>query len=64
VILDKGLGIDPKKLEVVKDWLIPELTKGVRGFLGFANFIRKFIEKYSKIVVLLIALIQKDRKFE
>jgi hypothetical protein len=57
VISDKGLGIDPKKLEVVKDWLIPESTKGVRGFLGFVNFIRKFIKKYSKIVVLLIALI-------
>jgi hypothetical protein len=57
VISDKGLGIDPKKLEVVRDWPIPESTKGVRGFLGFANFIRKFIEKYSKIVAPLIALI-------
>jgi hypothetical protein len=64
VISDKGLGIDLKKLEVVKDWPIPESTKGVRGFLGFANFMRKFIEKYSKIVAPLIALIQKDRKFE
>jgi hypothetical protein len=64
VISDKGLGIDLKKLEVVRDWPIPKSTKGVRGFLGFANFMRKFIEKYSKIVVPLIALIQKDRKFE
>jgi hypothetical protein len=57
VILDKGLGIDPKKLEVVRDWPIPKSTKGVRGFLRFANFIKKFIEKYSKIAALFIALI-------
>ena len=36
---------------------MPESTKGVRGFLGFANFIKKFIKEYNKIVILLIALI-------
>jgi hypothetical protein len=56
MILDKRLKIDLKKLEVVKDWLIPKSTKGVKGFLGFANFIKKFIKKYNKIVVLFIAL--------
>jgi hypothetical protein len=30
---------------------MPKLTKGVKGFLRFANFIKKFIKKYSKIIV-------------
>ena len=63
VVLEKGLRINLKKLEVVQNQLIPTIVKGVRRFLGFANFIKKFIKDYSSIVVLLTKLIQKDIAF-
>ncbi|KAL1954303.1 hypothetical protein VTO42DRAFT_1413 [Malbranchea cinnamomea] len=41
----------------------PSSMKGVRAFLGFANFYRRFIKIFSEIVALLVALTQKDTKF-
>jgi hypothetical protein len=64
VISSQGLRLDPEKLKAVKDWLVPTTVKGVRGFLGFANFIRKFIKGYSEIAELLTALIRKDQGFK
>ena len=57
IILEKGLKINLKKLKAVQNQLIPTIVKGVRGFLRFANFIRKFIKDYSSITILLIKLI-------
>ena len=64
VISSQGLRLDPEKLKAVKDWPVPTTVKGVRGFLGFANFIKKFIKGYSKIAELLIALIRKNQGFK
>ena len=30
--------MDPRKVEAVMSWEVPTSVKGVRGFLGFANF--------------------------
>ena len=38
--------------------------KGVRGFLGLANYYRIFIPNYSKIVHPLTALTRKGIKYE
>jgi hypothetical protein len=38
--------------------------KGVRGFLGFANFYRCFIKGFSDLVCLLTELIYKDKVFK
>ena len=38
-------------------------VKGVRGFLGFANFYRQFIKDYSDRVMPLTELTHKDRQF-
>lgn len=54
IIKPEGVGVDPDKVEVIRDWGIPirdgkAVVKGVRSFLGFCNFYRKFIEKYGQI---------------
>ena len=41
--------MDPKKIQIVKDWGELTTKKDVQRFLGFANFYRRFIENFAKI---------------
>ena len=52
----QGLRMDPEKVRAIKEWEIPCTQKGVRSFLGFANFYRRFIKDYSGLVAPLTAL--------
>ena len=42
--------MDPEKVLAIKSWEAPKTLKGVRSFLGFANFYRSFIEHYSELI--------------
>ena len=42
--------MDPAKLSTIKDWKPPSSVKGIRSFLGFANFYHKFIPNFSNVV--------------
>ena len=56
--------MDPVKVKAILEWEAPQSVKGVRGFLGFANFYRKFIKDFSEIILPLIALVRKDTTFQ
>ena len=45
----RGLQADPKKLEAIPKWEPPTKVKGIRGFFGFCNYYRQFIDGYSRI---------------
>jgi Reverse transcriptase (RNA-dependent DNA polymerase) len=64
IIQEGKLSMDPVKLSGIRDWPTPNTVKQVRGFLGFANFYRQFIKKFSELVLPLNNLLQKDTKFE
>jgi predicted aspartyl protease len=59
----KGVSMDPEKIAAIQDWQSPTTVRGVRGFLGFANFYRKFIPQFARIVEPLVQLTRKDAKF-
>ena len=59
----KGLSMDPEKVEAIRSWARPQTVKGVRSFLGFANYYRVFIEDFGKFVAPLTALTKKGAKF-
>uniref|UniRef100_A0A0W0G8P4 Reverse transcriptase RNase H-like domain-containing protein n=1 Tax=Moniliophthora roreri TaxID=221103 RepID=A0A0W0G8P4_MONRR len=64
VITPGHISMDKTKLAGIKDWEAPKTIKGVRSFLGFANFYRKFIGKYAELARPLHELTKKDTKFE
>jgi hypothetical protein len=59
----KGISMDPKKVQTILDWRTPCSVWDVQCFLGFANFYCKFIKNYSRVVLPLTELIQKNWLF-
>lgn len=52
----RGLSMDPEKIKAIKDWEAPKTVKGVRSFLGFANFYRRFIKNFAGLAAPLTRL--------
>ena len=63
IISTSGVRIDPAKVECVTNWKEPQDVKEIQNFLGFANFYRRFIRNFSKLVKSLNDLTKKDIKF-
>ena len=55
--------IDPTKLKEIWEWPASTIVKGVRSFLGFANFYQTFIHHYSELARPLHELTKKDKKW-
>ncbi|KAL4007857.1 hypothetical protein ACER0C_001709 [Sarotherodon galilaeus] len=56
-VLEKGLlRADPCKLEAIVSWPTPSTRKQLQRFLGFANFYRRFIKNFSRVVLPLTGL--------
>jgi hypothetical protein len=51
IIQEGKLSMDPVKLSGIRDWPTPTTVKQVRGFIGFANFYRQFIKKFSELIL-------------
>jgi hypothetical protein len=65
MIIEQGkLKMDPKKVNGIIDWPEPKNTTQLRSFLGFGNFYRRFIRKYSDVVKPLNDLLKKDTVFQ
>ena len=56
IITTDGIQMDPDKIKAILDWETPRSLRDVQAFLGFANFYRRFIHKYSHIAKPLTAL--------
>ena len=59
----RGLECDPKKIEDVKSWPVPDCLKSVRQFLGFVGYYRRFIPKFADIETPMVYLTGKDVPF-
>jgi transposase InsO family protein len=60
---EKGIRMDPGKVKAILEWQTPTSVKGVRSFLGFANFYRRFIRNFSDLVRPLTDLTLKGARF-
>lgn len=60
IVGKNSIKMDPKKVEGVKNWPTPTKVKHIQAFLGLANFYRRFIKDFAKIVKPLTMLTGKE----
>ena len=63
VVGRRGLECDPRKIEDVKSWPVPDCLKSVRQFLGFVGYYRRSIPSFADLAKPLVALTGKDVPF-
>ncbi|KAA3473743.1 Retrovirus-related Pol polyprotein from transposon 297 family [Gossypium australe] len=63
-IKTRGIEVDKAKVDVTERLSAPINVKGVRSFLGHANFYRGFTKDFSKISKQLCLLLEKDIVFD
>nr|GEY77403.1 reverse transcriptase domain-containing protein [Tanacetum cinerariifolium] len=64
VIDNRGIHVDPAKIEFIKDWASPKTPTEIRQFLGLAGYYRRFIEGFLIIAKSMTKLTQKGIKFD
>jgi hypothetical protein len=52
--------MDSSKVEAVISWPIPKAPRGLRGFLGLADYYQKFIKEFGLIAAPLTKLLNKE----
>ena len=60
IISNKGIRMDPRKVQTIKDWITPKNVKDIQAYVGFANFYRRFVKNFSAIAAPLIKLTRKS----
>ena len=56
----QGLCVDPDKINVIKNWQKPSDKSSIRSLLGFGNYFRRFIYRYSDMVLPLLELTKQN----
>nr|GEW19196.1 putative reverse transcriptase domain-containing protein [Tanacetum cinerariifolium] len=64
VIDNRGIHVDPTKIESIKDWASPKKPIEIRQFLGLAGYYQRFIEGFLKIAKSMTKLTQKGINFD
>ncbi|GJP86862.1 hypothetical protein CLOP_g16836 [Closterium sp. NIES-67] len=59
-----GIKIDPKKITAIRDWRPPMNLQELQSFLGFVNYVRRFIPNMAGITGPLTDLLRKGTLFE
>ncbi|GJP43022.1 hypothetical protein CLOM_g2528 [Closterium sp. NIES-68] len=59
-----GIEIDPKKITTIRDWKPPMNLQELQSFLGFVNYVRRFIPNMAGITGPLTDLLRKGTLFE
>ena len=63
VVSGFSLAPDEEKVAAVKNWPVPRTVSEIRRFLGFSNFFRRFIKKYSDVARPLEELTGRHTRF-
>ena len=64
IISKRGIEVDKAKVDLIVKLSSPTTVKGVRQFLGYVGFYKRFIKDFSKLTKPLCELLVKDAKLE
>ncbi|GJP32787.1 hypothetical protein CLOM_g17383, partial [Closterium sp. NIES-68] len=64
VISTEGIRIDPKKLQAIQEWKPPTNLQQLQSFLGFVNYVRRFIPNMAGLTGPLTDLLHKGHFYE
>jgi hypothetical protein len=57
------VSVDPAKMKVLEDWPWPRSITELRGFLGLANYFRRFVRNYSIIAAPLTSITSEQAQY-
>ena len=63
VLTADGIKPDPKKVETIKNWPVPQNVTELQSFLGSINYLSHFIPGLSQLRKPLQALVKKNSEF-
>ncbi|WVZ58168.1 LOW QUALITY PROTEIN: hypothetical protein U9M48_008467 [Paspalum notatum var. saurae] len=63
ILSEKGVVVDPSKVEDVLNWKQPETVTEIRSFLGLVGYYRRFIKDFSKNEKPMTSLMKKNAKY-
>ena len=63
IVRHDGIKMDQERVKAILEWPEPKTVKGVRSFLGLANFYQRFIKDYMKVARPLHDLMKKENPF-
>jgi len=55
------ISMDPKKIKAIVEWKDPKSVTGLRSFLGFCNYYRRFIGNWLHKIEPFTRIIKKDK---
>lgn len=62
IVSAKGIRMETDRIEAIRSWPEPRSIRDIQVFIGFANFYRRFIQRFSKKTAALTSLIINPSK--
>jgi len=59
IVCPEGVKVDPERVKTIQEWPMPKTVRDIRVFIGFMNYYRRFIAKFSEIALPLTNLTKK-----
>ena len=63
IITGDGIEVDPEKIRVIMDWLVPTNVSEVCSFMGLAGYYHHFMNDFSRVAHPITSLQRKGKKF-
>lgn len=61
VITENGISVDPRKIQVIREWPLPKTVKALRGFIGLTEYFRKFVRGYGGVASHLTKMLKRGK---